>query len=73
MKFVVDRIEGEFAILENLDSKEKEEVSILSLPVVSEGTVLIFEDGFYKIDDAARQERLRIIREKMEKLKRKDT
>ena len=72
MKFVVDRIEGDLAILENLDSREKIEVSLLILPVVKEGTVLVFEDELYRIDDKAREERVNLIREKLNRLKRKD-
>lgn len=70
MKFVVDRIEGDIAVLENLDTKEKRDVEIVGLPVVKEGDVLVFEDGLYRIDNKEREERMRIIREKLNKLKR---
>lgn len=70
MKFVVDRIERDIAILENLDTKDKRDVEIVELPVVREGDVLVFEDGLYQIDNKEREERMRIIREKLNKLKR---
>lgn len=73
MKYVVDRIEGNLAVLENLDSKEKIEVELLVLPMVKEGSILVYEDNLYRIDDKAREERVNLIREKLNRLKRKDT
>lgn len=73
MKYVVDRIEENFAVLENLETREKLEVELLALPIVKEGTVLVYEDNLYRIDDKAREERVNLIREKLNKLKRKDT
>lgn len=70
MKFAVDRIENGIAILENIETKEKREVDILSLPVVFEKDILVFEDGMYRKDDKARDDRRNLIREKLERLKR---
>jgi hypothetical protein len=72
MKFVVDRIEGDFAVLECVDTKEKKEESLLNLPVVKEGDVLIFKDNLYGVDNKAREERMKIIQEKLNRLKRKN-
>ena len=71
MKFAVDRIEGEDAILENIETGEKREELLTFLPIVKEKDILIFEDNLYKKDDAERQRRMEEIREKLERLKRK--
>ena len=71
MKFAVDRIEGKYAILENIETGEKREELLTFLPIVKEKDILIFEDNLYKKDDAKRQRRMEEIREKLEKLKRK--
>ena len=71
MKFAVDRIEGEYAISENIETGEKREELLTFLPIVKEKDILIFEDNLYKKDDAERQRRMEEIREKLEKLKRK--
>lgn len=73
MKFAVDRIEGEYAILENIETGEKREELLTFLPIVKEKDILIFEDNLYKKDDAERQRRMEEIREKLERLKRKNT
>ena len=73
MKFAVDRIEGEYAILENIETGEKREELLTFLPVIKEKDILIFEDNLYKKDDAERQRRMEEIREKLERLKRKTT
>ena len=71
MKFAVDRIEGDYAILENIETGEKKEELLTFLPIVKEKDILIFEDNLYKKDDAERQRRMEEIREKLERLKRK--
>ena len=71
MKFAVDRIEGEYAILENIETGEKREELLTFLPIVKEKDILIFEDNLYKKDDAERQRRMEEIREKLETRKRK--
>ena len=70
MKFAVDRIEGEYAILENIETGEKREELLTFLPIVKEKDILVFEDNLYKKDDAERQRRMEEIREKLERLKR---
>lgn len=71
MKFAVDRIEGSIAILENLETKEKKSEDLINLPIVKEKDILIFEDNLYRKDDKEREERIKKIREKLERLKRK--
>lgn len=51
MKFAIDRIENNIAILENLDTKEKKEVNIKDLPSsIKEGTILSYENNTYTIN-----------------------
>lgn len=70
-KYAVDRIEGKFAVLENLETKEIKLVELLLLPVVKEKDILIYQDDLYMIDDKERRKRLRLISEKLKKLKSK--
>ena len=69
-KYAVDRIEGKFAILENIDTREIKMVELLLLPVVKEKDILVYKDNLYMIDDKERRKRLRIIRKKLEALKK---
>ncbi len=71
VQYAVDRIEENKAILENIETKEKKEISLNLLPKVKEKDILSFEDGIYKVDDNTRKDRERLMREKLEKLKRK--
>lgn len=51
MKFAIDRIENNIAILENLKTKEKKEISIQLLPSdVKEGMIIIKNNNKYYID-----------------------
>lgn len=72
MKFAVDRIEGSFAILENIETGEKTPVDLLILPIIKEKDILVLEDNLYRKDDKEREERIKKIREKLDKLKRKN-
>ena len=42
MKFAVDRIEGEYAILENIETGEKREELLTFLPIVKEKKFKLF-------------------------------
>ena len=68
-KYAVDRIEGKFAVLENLDTKEIKLVELLLLPVVHEKDILVYQNDLYMIDDAERRKRLKLIEDKLKKLK----
>lgn len=71
MKYVVDRIENQIAVLESLETKKILNVNKSVLPKkVSEKDVLILENGKYVLDDNAKKERLEIIRRKMEMLRK---
>ena len=69
-KYAVDRIEGNFAILENIDTKEIKMVELLLLPVVKEKDILVYKDDLYMIDNEERRKRLDVIKEKLDKLKK---
>ena len=71
-KYAVDRIEGKFAILENIKTREIKLVELLLLPVVKEKDILVYQDEMYMIDDEERRKRLKMIREKLDKLKKQD-
>lgn len=71
MKFAVDRIEDDIAVLENIETGEKREVDVCNLPIIKERDILVFEDNLYKKDDKEREARMLKIREKLDKLKRK--
>ena len=72
LKFVIDRIEGEIAVCENLETKEIVEILVINLPEESkEGRCLTEENGAYKIDFSLAEERRRRIEEKRKKLWKK--
>ena len=68
-KYAVDRIEGKFAVLENIDNREIKLVELLLLPVVKEKDILVYKDGFYMQDNKERRKRLKLIEDKLNKLK----
>lgn len=70
MKFAVDRIVLDTVVLENINTGEIKEVNISELPVdIKESDVLIFEDNIYKQDINEKQNRISLLREKMNKLR----
>jgi hypothetical protein len=68
-KYAVDRIEGKFAVLENLDTREIKLVELLLLPVVHEKDILIYKDNLYMKDDKERRKRVKLIEDKLKRLK----
>ena len=70
MKYALDRIEENIAILENIKTGEKINVSIFKLPSnIHEGTILKQENNTYIIDTKEEEERRRKIQEKFKKLR----
>lgn len=70
MKYVVDEIIDDIAILENLTTKEKREINISLLPKnIQEGNILTHE-GTFKLDKTAEINRRKLIQDKLNKLKR---
>ncbi|GEM_PF-77324 len=71
VKYVIDRIENDIAILEGLETRKIINVSLSKLPKnVLESDVLNFENGKYVLDEKTKLERLEIIRRKMDKLRK---
>ena len=72
MKFAVDRIEENIAILEELESKIKKEVDITQLPnEIKEGSILKYIDNLYQLDAIEEENRRQSIKEKFNRLKKK--
>lgn len=72
MKYCVDRIEGEVAILENLTTKDQVEVGIELLPEnVKETNILNLIDGIYTLDLIEEEQRRVNIQSKFDRLKKK--
>ena len=73
MKYSVDRIENDIAILENLDTREIIEVSMRELPSdIHDGVILIYDGATYKIDIDEQKSRIEMMREKMNRLKKEN-
>lgn len=70
MKYAVDEIIDDIAVLENIDTGEKADVSLELLPSdIKDGSIVLFVDGEYQIDlDEEILRKQRII-EKMRLLK----
>jgi len=71
MKYSVDRIIENIAVLENIETKEKLEINLEELPEnIKDGTILKLENNKYILDQETQKTREETIREKMERLKR---
>lgn len=70
MKYALDRIEENIAILENIQTGEKINVSIFNLPQnLHEGIILKEENNTYTIDIQEEENRRMLIEEKFKKLR----
>lgn len=71
MKFAVDKIDNGVVLLENIKDNSKLEVSLDKLPLdVKETDILVYKNNKYEKDDNEKEERLRLIEEKMNKLRK---
>ena len=71
MKYSVDRIENDIAVLEDVTTKEKIELNINYLPKkIKEGTILEKKDDSFIIDEEEENIRRKRIMEKFNKLKK---
>ena len=68
MKNAVDKIEENIAVIENLETKEKKEINITNMKI-KEGDILVYIDGVYVVDVKGRENRLKKLREKLDRLK----
>lgn len=70
MKYCVDKIENEIALLESIDDKSKLEVNVNVLPLnVKENDIVISDGNKYLYDEKETKLRIKRIREKMERLR----
>lgn len=70
MKYSVDEIIDDIIKLENLETREivylnKDELNLN----IKENDILIYKNGAYRLDDKAKEERIKFLREKLERLK----
>lgn len=69
--FSVDRIENDVVILQDIKSGEIRQVSVNEFDFkIKEKDVLMYEDNKYIINNDAKKERIRLLREKMNSLKK---
>lgn len=74
MKYVIDRFEGNYAILENQDTYEVIDVKRTKLPdEAKEGSVLSFENDTYSLDIYATNQKKEEILKRFSKLKSNDS
>lgn len=70
MKYAIDQIIDDIALLENIETKEKKEVLIKNLPKnIKDGSIVI-EDITYKLDTTEEKNRRETIKNKLERLKK---
>lgn len=71
MKYSVDRIENDIAILEDITTKEKKEVKLRLLPKnIVDGSILIYSNKKYTLDEKEEIDRRNNLREKFNALKK---
>ena len=63
MKYIVDRIEGEYVVCEK--DGDIINIPLYELPEVKEGDILVLQDGKYTVDSALKEKRIKEIEEKM--------
>lgn len=69
--YIIDRIEGNIAVLENSSTKQMLEVNINNLPNnIKEGSVLIQENDKFKLNINEEEIRRKRIEEKFNKIKK---
>lgn len=70
MKFAVDRIEDNIIVLENIQTNEIIKLNIKQLPEnIKEKDIIRLENNKYILDNKEKEEREKIIREKLNRLK----
>lgn len=73
MKYAVDKVEHDIVLLENIINGEKKEIKkeCFSFPV-KEADIILFENGIYKKDNKEKSKRIKMIKAKMEALRKKE-
>jgi hypothetical protein len=69
VNYIIDRIEGDYAICENCNTLKLENILLSSLPQnIKPGNVLSLQNGIFNINDILENERKNIIKEKSNKV-----
>lgn len=73
MKYAVDKVEDDIVLLENIINGEKITVQkeCFSFPV-KETDIVIKKDGTYLKDDKEKEDRIKMIKDKMKALRKKE-
>ena len=72
-KYSVDRIEDNVVVLENISTGEIIEINIDSIDFdVVEGNILVCNDGVFSLDKKEEDIRRSSLRDRLERLKRRD-
>lgn len=69
MKYAVDSIVDEIAVLENIETGEKKQVNLSLLPDNVQESNIVIESETYILDKQAEEERRETLEEKLERLK----
>ena len=70
MKYAIDRIENNIAILENITTKEKKEVDITLLPTsIKEGSIISYINNTYIQELSLEEKRRQEILERFKRLR----
>ena len=73
MKYVIDRFEGSFAVVENTETLENSDIKRELLPNdAKEGDVLSYEDGRWRREPEETESRAKSINELFNKLKNRN-
>ena len=73
MKYAVDKVEGDIVLLENILNGEKKEVRKECFSFqVKETDIIIVLNGIYKKDNREKNDRIKMIKAKMESLRKKE-
>lgn len=73
MKWAVDRIENNIALLENIITLEKKEVAVSLLPEnIHEGSILFFTNNTYVVSLTEEEKRRKEIEFRFRRLRNKD-
>ena len=72
MKYSIDKIENDIAVLENIDTNEIIEIEISLLPEnIKESNIVIYENNKYKLDQETEYSRKKDLLSRFSKLKKK--
>ncbi len=72
IKYVVDRVEDEFAVCENMDTNEYINILLTNLPnEIKQGDIITFKNGKYVIDNVQTEEKKQDMESRVNRLWKK--